>query len=270
MKQIDKYYETARAFYNYVNETILSEDSADTLLIGLMEIYAGALDLPDNVAETYDAMYAIPDHQVRLEESFADTGLHDDLDAVMFGLKAGMNEYEDQYPGNAAFIWKDGISHIWGSNIVNAIAILHAAKQERYQAVLEKGREQKGSLKESHCIFPCQDIEKTAEYYHEKLGFRRVDYLHVREPHICLYRDGVEIILTSSGGRETIPHHLLYGYGYDAYIITGVQQLLQDEFISKGVRIIHPLETTDYSNNEFVIEDIDGRWIAFGRKNQNS
>ena len=33
----------------------------------------------------------------------------------------------------------------------------------------------------SHCVFPTPDICKTAEYYHAKLGFRRVDYLNARK-----------------------------------------------------------------------------------------
>lgn len=39
-----------------------------------------------------------------------------------------------------------------------------------------------------------------------------------------------------------------------------------EEFERKEVKIIRRLEITDYKNNEFVIEDIDGRWIAFGIK----
>lgn len=32
------------------------------------------------------------------------------------------------------------------------------------------------------------------------------------------------------------------------------------------VRIVRELRQTDYANREFVVEDIDGRWIAFGIK----
>ena len=53
----------------------------------------------------------------------------------------------------------------------------------------------------SHCAFPTPDIEKTAEYYRQMLGFRRVDYLDAEEKHICLYRDGVEFILTQANGQ---------------------------------------------------------------------
>ena len=118
----------------------------------------------------------------------------------------------------------------------------------------------------SHPVFPTPDIVKTAEYYADKLGFRRVDYLDATQPHICLYRDDVEFILTQSNGQKVIPNRELYGYGGDAYVIVKDQQALQDEYEAKGVKIVSRLHKTDYHNQEFVIEDIDGRWIYFGIK----
>ena len=53
---------------------------------------------------------------------------------------------------------------------------------------------------------------------------------------------------------------------YDAYFKTKNQEQLQKEFINANVKIVRTLDTTDYKNKEFVIEDIDGRWIAFGIK----
>ncbi len=58
----------------------------------------------------------------------------------------------------------------------------------------------------------------------------------------------------------------LYGYGYDAYLYTGSQNLLEKEFTEKEVMFVKHLHTTDYQNSEFVVEDIDGRWLAFGLK----
>jgi hypothetical protein len=118
----------------------------------------------------------------------------------------------------------------------------------------------------SHCVFPTLDIEKTDEYYVRYLGFCSVCYLDAKEPHICLYRDLTEIILTRSNGQKVIPNRELYGYGYDAYFITNNQELLQSEFEDAGVKIVRHLSKTDYHNKEFVIEDIDGRWIGFGIK----
>lgn len=118
----------------------------------------------------------------------------------------------------------------------------------------------------SHCIFPTPDIVKTSDYYEKVMGFRAVQYLNAQEPHICLYRDSIEIILIESRVQEVVPNRKLYGYGYDAYFITENQEELQDEFRQAGANIVRQLNVTDYRNKEFVIEDIDGRWICFGIK----
>lgn len=121
-------------------------------------------------------------------------------------------------------------------------------------------------LLKSHCIFPTLDIIRTANFYEQKMGFKAVQYLVTNEPHICLYRDTTEIILTKTNGQNVIPNRELYGYGYDAYFITDNLEVLQEEFINSNVKIVRSLKHTDYRNNEFVIEDIEERWIAFGIK----
>ena len=126
----------------------------------------------------------------------------------------------------------------------------------------------KNYLIESHPVFPVTDMEKTAQYYFDVLGFRAVKYLEAREPHICLYRDGTEIILTKANTLKVFTNRELYGYGYDAYFITEDQEELHNEFALKGAKIVRPLQITDYRNTEFVLEDIDGRWIAFGIKSK--
>ncbi|MFC7680730.1 VOC family protein [Paenibacillus sp. GCM10028914] len=120
----------------------------------------------------------------------------------------------------------------------------------------------------SHClqIFPTPDIHKTADYY-TNLGFRAVNYLDSEEPHICLYRDSIEIVLTKSKQDQYVPNRVIHGYGYDAYFVATEQKELEQELLHLGVKIVRPLATTDYNNNEFVFEDIDGRWIAVGNKN---
>jgi len=123
-------------------------------------------------------------------------------------------------------------------------------------------------LYQSHSVFPTPNIEKTAKYYEEILGFKAVQYLNAKEPHICLYRDSTEIILTKANADKVFPNRELYGYGYDAYFITDDQDGLQKEFISKGAKIVRALQKTEYHNQEFVLEDIDGRWIGFGIKSE--
>jgi catechol 2,3-dioxygenase-like lactoylglutathione lyase family enzyme len=117
----------------------------------------------------------------------------------------------------------------------------------------------------SHPVFPTLDIKATSAYYCDTLGFRSVEYLNSAQPHICLYRDGVEIILTSVNSAVR-PNRAQNGYGYDAYFITERQAELRQEFSGKGAKIVKPRGTTDYQNKEFVIEYNNGRWLRFGVK----
>jgi hypothetical protein len=114
-------------------------------------------------------------------------------------------------------------------------------------------------------IFPSSKIEETARFY-ESIGFHAVSYLEAQQPHICLYRGGVEIILTRSQKEQIVPNRVVHGYGYDAYFISGEQKQLQKELKGKGAKIVKELSLTDYANNEFIFEDNEGRWIAVGRK----
>lgn len=116
------------------------------------------------------------------------------------------------------------------------------------------------------CIFPVPDIRKTARFYTDRLGFRAVEYVECEEPHICLYRDKTEIILLKANTDRVFTNRELYGYGYDAYLYTSEMEELEKQLRRNRVKIARPLSMTDYKNREFVIEDIDGRWIAFGRK----
>ena len=116
------------------------------------------------------------------------------------------------------------------------------------------------------CIFPVPNIKKTANYYVDSLGFSAIEYLDCDEPHVCLYLGKIEIILLKANIEKIMPNRELYGYGYDAYLYTDKQEDVQNKFISKGVKIVRSLDITDYHNKEFVIEDIDGRWLAFGLK----
>ena len=118
----------------------------------------------------------------------------------------------------------------------------------------------------THPILPTPDISRTADFYIKNLGFNAVEYLDSNEPHICLYKDDIEMILTDSNGKKVIPNHELYGYGYDFYIIIDNQEELQKEFESKGLKIVKRVSVTDYNNKELVLEDIDGRWLGFGVK----
>lgn len=114
-------------------------------------------------------------------------------------------------------------------------------------------------------IFPSTDMKKTSKFY-ERIGFKAVSYIDSVEPHICLYMDKIEIVLTQSNEQFIVPNREMHGYGYDAYFITDDQEEMESKLSKLGVNIVRPLSTTDYNNKEFVFEDIDRRWIAVGKK----
>ena len=86
------------------------------------------------------------------------------------------------------------------------------------------------------------------------------------EPHICLYREGIEIILTDSNGAPVRTNRDLYGSGCDGFFATDAVEALQREFMAKGARIPKPLENSKGGNYGFVVEDMDGRYLDFVRK----
>ncbi|MDR3053154.1 MAG: VOC family protein [Coriobacteriales bacterium] len=114
-------------------------------------------------------------------------------------------------------------------------------------------------------VFPVPNLENTARFYVDVLGFARQDRLNSAEPHIYLSRDGIQIVLTSAGTSRAYPNRLTYGYGYDAYIVTDEQNKLLEDFALKGARIVVVSGAEGSHNGEFAVEDIDGRWIAFGK-----
>lgn len=124
----------------------------------------------------------------------------------------------------------------------------------------------KSSSLHSLLILPVSDLNKTSAFYESKLKFRAVKYLNVNEPHVCLYRDDVEIILLKSKLSQIQPNRIVHGYGYDGYFTTKDVKSIYEECCKNEVKIAKPFATTDYGNQEFVIEDSDGRWIAIGLK----
>lgn len=115
-------------------------------------------------------------------------------------------------------------------------------------------------------ILPVPNLLKTADFYTNKAGFLAKEYLTVTNPHICLYRDSVEIILLQSNLEKIQPNRILHGYGYDGYFTGNDIKTIYQEFLSKQVKIVKNLMITDYNNLEFVFEGIDSRWICIGCK----
>jgi len=131
---------------------------------------------------------------------------------------------------------------------------------------MEKRNFMKSELSHNLLILPVPDLNITSDYYEEKLNFRAVKYLNVKQPHVCLYRDLVEIVLTKSKLSEIQPNRVIHGYGFDGYFTGKNIENIYKECVSNEVKIVKHLQMTDYGNFEFVFEDINKRWICIGIK----
>jgi len=118
----------------------------------------------------------------------------------------------------------------------------------------------------STIIFPTPNLNQTRDFYVNFLGFTAMSDLTSANPFVHLQKDDVEIALFKSNLWDVIPNRILHKNNllYDAYISVSDIDFLYNELKSLKVKIVSELQTTHFSSKEFVIEDGDGRWIAFG------
>jgi uncharacterized glyoxalase superfamily protein PhnB len=111
-------------------------------------------------------------------------------------------------------------------------------------------------------------VERTATFYHDVLGFRVVGHYEQAEKFAALYRDGVEIILVQAKQGKVRSNREQYGAGFDAYLVPDypddVVMAFYNEVTARGAKIVQPLGTTPYGSYEFALQDIDGRIIGVG------
>lgn len=144
MQQIEHFYAKATAFCKYISETTISESSAESLLVPIMELYVAGVKLPDMKHDTGDPVKNMSNLHVNAdenlfpyyweifdhwEESLPVCGhLIDDLEEIARNMMNGIKEYELGKFGNAVFTWKFGLNNIWGKNATDAIRALHALR----------------------------------------------------------------------------------------------------------------------------------------------
>jgi len=122
-------------------------------------------------------------------------------------------------------------------------------------------------------VFISTDVQKTVEFYTQKLGFKAARHYDKAENFATIYRDEIEFVIIQArrGEMETNMQH--YGVGDDAYIDTATPagiDPIYEEFKAAGVKILSEPHVTDYGSYEFAIEDCDGRRIGIGRIQDNA
>ena len=105
------------------------------------------------------------------------------------------------------------------------------------------------------------DVQATAEWYRDKLGFTIVDLGSDGQDVIFgrLSLDGVNVLL-SAGGQ------LSHEARREVDLFIQTDDVERDRAtIPSDVEIIEPMHGTFYGMQEFIIRDLNGFWITFGQ-----
>ena len=106
------------------------------------------------------------------------------------------------------------------------------------------------------------DVEESARYYRDKLGFEFDEIYGDPASFVILSRDGIAIMLRQgpvtqgTGSSERV----------DAYIWVTDVLALADELFNRGADVVGaPVDRPIYDGREMQVRDLDGNVICFGQ-----
>lgn len=112
------------------------------------------------------------------------------------------------------------------------------------------------------------DIDRSAEFYREGLGFTTVTTVPDQAPFafVMLERDGLKLFLNSKASAEGEGYAVEVGRaGVALYIMVEGIGILWKQLQAR-VPIAMPLHTQFYGTTEFAVVDPDGYYITFGER----
>jgi uncharacterized glyoxalase superfamily protein PhnB len=105
-----------------------------------------------------------------------------------------------------------------------------------------------------------RDASAACRYFCDQLGFSK-DWDHRFEPGLPLFvsvsRDGVSLHLSEHTGDGPLEVRV--------YVYVQDPKALFEELESRGARIVAEPELQSYGTLEFIVEDLDGNRIRFGK-----
>ncbi len=123
----------------------------------------------------------------------------------------------------------------------------------------------KTALNACAIVLMTEDINRTAQFYQDQLGFEVVKHLENEEKFAACYRDNVELVLVETKKGLVVSNYDRYNAGYDAYLVPEDVDKFYNEIETKDVKVIQKPQMTAYGSKEFKIKDIDGRIIGIGK-----
>jgi uncharacterized glyoxalase superfamily protein PhnB len=112
-------------------------------------------------------------------------------------------------------------------------------------------------------LFFTTDIPGTLAYYKDKLGFECQGTWHDPPVYAMVARDEHAIHFRCAASPTANPDKYADEL-LDAYVSVENVDALYAEYAAKGVEFARELGDTPWQTREFVVEDCDGRLLAFG------
>lgn len=114
-------------------------------------------------------------------------------------------------------------------------------------------------------ILLVKDVEASANYYRDKVGFTYSRFWGDPPGFCILFRDGFHLMLCQVDRKNRlIPHYKVVHNMWNVYFWVDDARKMYDELVASGVIIDYHLELKDHGCLEFGIQDLDGYDIAFG------
>jgi catechol 2,3-dioxygenase-like lactoylglutathione lyase family enzyme len=113
--------------------------------------------------------------------------------------------------------------------------------------------------------FPVPDVERSAAYYRDVLGFD-IEYSAGTPPEFAICgRDGLAIMLRKVPSPDLIRPVESQGGTWDAFFWAEGLAALHAELVARGATIVYgPVEQAAYHMREFAVRDLDGHVLGFG------
>jgi catechol 2,3-dioxygenase-like lactoylglutathione lyase family enzyme len=110
--------------------------------------------------------------------------------------------------------------------------------------------------------FTVPDVVRTAEYYHDTLGFHVAPFWGTPPVFAVVWRDQVELFFN----QATVPRPRTGRApgAYDVYVRVSGVEALAAELRARGADIIEGPELRVYDQLELIVRDCNGLVLAFG------
>ncbi len=127
------------------------------------------------------------------------------------------------------------------------------------------GGKKGGQLLSIAPYFYVRDVQKSAVYYSDKLGFVH-DLFRGDPPYFCqTRRDGMTVMLALAEDPTKVRPNSKDGEAWDAYVTIADSESLFQELKERGAEIVYEPSVTFYGHREFAVRDPDGYIMAFAQ-----